>query len=183
MSLQALPSDTNLIDPKRFRQVLGQYPTGVCVVTALQERDEPAAMVVGSFTSVSLNPPLVAFLPDRTSASWPKIQEAGKFCVNILGADQEDVCRRLASKAADKFDGTTYRLSPLGSPIIEQSVAWIDCDLHAVHEAGDHYIVIGLVHDLEIEQGGLPLVFFQGSYGQFSPLGLASPLERSATSI
>lgn len=171
------------MDPKRFRQVLGQYPTGVCVITAIQEDKEPAAMVVGSFTSVSLDPPLVAFLPDRASSSWPKIQGAGKFCVNILGADQEDVCRRLASKAADKFIGTLYRLSPLGSPIIEQSVAWIDCDLQAIHEAGDHYIVIGRVHDLQIEQGGLPLVFFQGSYGQFSPLGLVTAQERSATHV
>ena len=162
-------------NPKWFRQVLGQYPTGVCVVTATQVDGQPVAMVVGSFTSVSLNPPLVAFLPDRSSGSWPKIQSAGRFCVNILGADQEVLCRRFASKAADKFEGLSYHLSGSGSPIIDGAVAWIDCDIDSVLEAGDHYIVLGLVRDLQIGSSGLPLLFFQGGYGRFSPLSLAAP--------
>lgn len=161
-------------DPKWFRQVLGQYPTGVCVITAMQADGRAAGMAVGSFTSVSLDPPLVAFLPDRGSTSWPRIQAAGRFCVNILGAEQEDVCRRFASKMPDKFDGLPYRLSGLGSPIIDGAIAWIDCEVRTVHEAGDHYIVIGLVKDLQIESGDLPLLFFQGGYGQFWPLSLAA---------
>ena len=162
-------------NPKWFRQVLGQYPTGVCVVTATQLDGRPVAMVVGSFTSVSLNPPLVAFLPDRSSSSWPKIQSAGRFCVNILGADQEVLCRRFASKAADKFEGLSYHQSGSGSPIIDGAVAWIDCDIDSVLEAGDHYIVLGLVRELQIGSSGLPLLFFQGGYGRFSPLSLAAP--------
>lgn len=162
-------------DPKWFRQVLGQYPTGVCVVTAQQTGEKPSGMAVGSFTSVSLDPPLVAFLPDRSSSSWPKIERAAKFCVNILGAEQEPVCRRFASKVEDKFEGLPYRLSENGSPIIEQCVAWIDCDLHSVQEAGDHYIVIGKVRELKIESAGLPLLFFQGGYGRFSPLSMVAP--------
>jgi len=162
-------------NPRWFRQVLGQYPTGVCVITASPPQQRPAGMAVGSFTSVSLDPPLVAFLPDRSSSSWPKIQSAGRFCVNILGSEQEPICRRFASKVADKFDGLPYRLSALGSPIIEESVAWIDCELHSVQEAGDHYIVVGRVHDLQIESSGLPLLFFQGGYGAFSPLSLTAP--------
>jgi len=172
-------NDNQASDPviasKWFRQVLGQYPTGVCVVTAIQPGGKPVGMAVGSFTSVSLTPPLVAFLPDRSSSSWPKIQAAGKFCVNILGAEQEWVCRQFASKAEDKFQGIDYRLSELGSPIIEESVAWIDCDVYSVDEAGDHYMVMGQVHDLQIESSGLPLLFFQGGYGQFKPLSLAAP--------
>jgi flavin reductase (DIM6/NTAB) family NADH-FMN oxidoreductase RutF/DNA-binding IclR family transcriptional regulator len=161
-------------NPKWFRQVLGQYPTGVCVVTATPSEGPSAGMVVGSFTSVSLDPPLVAFLPDRSSSTWPRIQGAGKFCVNILGADQESLCRNFASKAADKFEGQSYRMSALGSPILENSVAWMDCEIDSVTEAGDHYIVVGLVRDLQIERSGLPLLFFQGGYGRFSPLSLSA---------
>src|SRR3546814_10485148 len=86
-----------------FRKILGHYPTGVCAITAMSDTGIPSAMVVGSFTSVSLDPPLVAFLPDKSSTSWPKIEASGRFCVNVLGDNQEALCRVLASKAEDKF--------------------------------------------------------------------------------
>ncbi|MAG81389.1 flavin reductase [Limnobacter sp. UBA7229] len=165
----------NASNPKWFRQVLGQYPTGVCVISAITPDGKAAGMAVGSFTSVSLDPPLVAFLPDKSSTSWPKIESAKKFCVSILGADQEDVCRRFASKMPDKFEGLSYRMSTLGSPIINGCVAWMDCEQGAIYEAGDHYIVLGAVHELQIETGSLPLLFFQGGYGQFKPLSLVAP--------
>lgn len=156
-------------DSKEFRRILGHHPTGVCAVTAMAD-GRPVGMVVGSFTSVSLDPPLVAFFPDKGSTSWPKIEAAGRFCVNVLADHQHDVCRALASKAENKFEQVAYRLSSAGLPIIEDSVAWIDCDLHAVHEAGDHYIVLGQVHSLDAEHAKRPLLFFQGGYGQFSAL-------------
>lgn len=162
------------IDPKQYRQVLGQYPTGVCVVTSAGIDGSPAGMVVGSFTSVSLDPPLVGFFPDRGSSSWTKVAANGRFCVNILSAEQEDVCRKLASKDPDKFASITYHPSPLGSPIIDGAVAWIDCDLYSVGDAGDHFFVLGKVRLLEIAEGGLPLLFFQGGYGRFSPSSLAA---------
>jgi flavin reductase (DIM6/NTAB) family NADH-FMN oxidoreductase RutF/DNA-binding IclR family transcriptional regulator len=165
-------------DPRWFRQVLGQYPTGVCVVTAKQADDSRAGFVVGSFTSVSLDPPLVAFFPDRGSTSWPKIERAGRFCINILSADQEDVCRRFASRAEDKFEGIECREAGSGSPIIDGVVAWIDCDLDKVEEAGDHYIVLGRVRQLDVEDPSLPLLFFQGGYGRFAPLSLAASNRR-----
>jgi flavin reductase (DIM6/NTAB) family NADH-FMN oxidoreductase RutF len=157
-------------DPKTFRRVLGHYPTGVCVVTAMQASGTPVGMAVGSFTSVSLDPPLVGFLPDRSSTSWPKIAAVGHFCANILAAHQEPLCRAFASKAEDKFAGIAYRLSAKGGPILNDIVAWIDCDLYAVHEAGDHYIVLGEVDALGLERPHEPLLFFQGGYGRFSPL-------------
>lgn len=160
---------TTAIDGPEFRRILGHYPTGVCAVTAMQD-DRPVGMVVGSFTSVSLDPPLVAFFPDRKSTSWPKIESAGRFCVNVLAGHQIDVCRALSSKAEDKFDAVPHRLSSVGLPIIEGVVAWIDCDLYAVHEAGDHFIAIGHVHSLAIEHPHSPLLFFQGGYGSFAPL-------------
>jgi len=93
------------IDPAVFRQVLGSYPTGVCAITALGPDGQPVGMVVGTFTSVSLDPPLVGFLPDKNSSTWPLIEGAGRFCVNALGADQQATCRSLAARGPDKFAG------------------------------------------------------------------------------
>jgi flavin reductase (DIM6/NTAB) family NADH-FMN oxidoreductase RutF len=178
MSTQA--EEARATDKQWFRRVLGQYPTGVCVVTATPPDGPAAGMVVGSFTSVSLDPPLIAFFPDKSSSSWPRIERAGTFCVNILGEDQESVCRRFAAKAADKFEGQQHRPASSGSPIIQDVVAWIDCDLDSVQEAGDHYIVLGRVRDLQIESPRLPLLFFQGGYGAFAPHSLAAPNTRGA---
>lgn len=162
-------------DPRWFRQVLGQYPTGVCAVTTIEADGSPNGFVVGSFTSVSLDPPLVAFFPDKGSTSWPKIETARKFCVNILSDSQEDLCRKFAAKGVDRFEGVEWRAAPVtGSPIIAGVVAWIDCDLGEVTEAGDHYIVLGEVRDLDIEESSLPLLFFQGGYGRFAPLTLTA---------
>lgn len=161
---------TVTIDPKEFRHILGHYPTGVCAITAMQPGGEPAAMIVGSFSSVSLDPPLVAFFPDKGSSSWPKIEAAGRFCVNVLGDTQEALCRVLASKAADKFDTVEYHLSELGSPVLDGALAWIDCTIHAVHDEGDHHIVLGAVHALDIHHDGVPLLFHKGAYGRVMAL-------------
>ena len=160
------------IDPKWYRQVLGQYPTGVSLVTSTRADGSPIGMIVGSFTSVSLDPPLVAFFPAQSSSTWAALRECRNFCVNILSAEQEMTCRKLASREPDKFAEVGYDLSPLGSPIIHGAVAWIDCELHRIEEAGDHFVVFGLVRDLAIANGGLPLLFFQGGYGKFAPSSL-----------
>ncbi|HET7309821.1 MAG TPA: flavin reductase [Mycobacteriales bacterium] len=161
-------------DAGKFRQVLGHFPTGVAVVTGVDAEGMPAGMAVGSFTSVSLDPPLVAFMPDKSSSSWPKFRDSGAFCVNILGAEQESVCRAFAMKGGDKFAELAWHPASSGSPILDGALAWIDCDIDVVHEAGDHYIVIGLVRELDIGTPALPLVFFQGGYGRFSSLSLAA---------
>ncbi|WP_375476299.1 flavin reductase [uncultured Jatrophihabitans sp.] len=171
------PSDSSVITiaPESYRSVLGQYPTGVCVVTADSPDDGPSGMVVGSFTSVSLDPPLIAFYPAKSSTSWPKIEAAGSFCVNILAADQEEICRIFSAKTADKFVGVRHHPTPeTGSPIIDDVVAWIDCDIELVQDAGDHVLVLGRVRQLDIEAPRLPLLFFQGGYGRFSPHSLAT---------
>lgn len=168
MDRTVIPEES--IDGATFRRVLGHYPTGVCVVTAMGPDGVPAAMVVGSFTSVSLDPPLVAFFPDCASTSWPKIERAGRFCVNVLGGQQQDLCRRFSVKSDDKFAGLDYRLSTNGSPVLDDVVAWIDCTLDAVHPAGDHYFVLGRVRELDIARPDQPLLFFRGKYGNFAPL-------------
>lgn len=154
------------IDGATFRRVLGHYPTGVCVVTALEADGTPIGLAVGSFTSVSLDPPLVAFFADKRSATWARIREIGRFCVNVLSSDQLDICRRFSKSGGDKFAGLSYHLSPHGSPVLDDVVAWIDCSLHAVHEAGDHDIALGAVIELETAADSGPLLFFQGKFGR-----------------
>ena len=165
------PSSENMEQPllgsQEFRRVLGHYPTGVCAITA-KSPDGPIGMIVGSFTSVSLDPPLVAFMPDRKSATWPKIEATGRFCVNVLSDQQRHVCRSLSSKAANKFEFVPCQTSPAGLPIPDGTIAWIDCRLFAVHEAGDHYIVVGRVETLDAQYTHPPLLFFLGGYGSFS---------------
>lgn len=161
------PPPVPAFEAAHFRTVLGHFPTGVTVITAVGP-DGPVGLAVGSFTSVSLDPPLVAFCPDRRSTSWPSIRSAGVFCVNILSADQEDVCRVFASKGTDKFSGLGWTPTGSGSPRLHGVLAWIDCGVEMVHDAGDHEIVIGRVHELDVErQDEGPLVFFRGGYGRF----------------
>jgi flavin reductase (DIM6/NTAB) family NADH-FMN oxidoreductase RutF/DNA-binding IclR family transcriptional regulator len=161
-------------DQRWYREVLGQYPTGVCVVTAVESDGTPLGFVVGSFTSVSLDPPLVAFFPDRSSTTWPRIRRGGNFCVNILSAEQEHLCRQFAVSGGDKFAGVRTHPAPSGAPVIEGAVAWIDCDIASVTEAGDHFVVLGRVAALDIGSPSLPLLFFQGGYGRFAPVSLAA---------
>ena len=154
-------------DSATYRQVLGHFPTGVTVVTAAPE-GEPVGLAVGSFSSVSLDPPLVAFFPDRSSSSWPRIEAAGVFCVNILGEDQEEICRRFAMKGDDKFKGLGWKPAGSGSPLIDDVIAWIDCDIDSVTEAGDHFCVTGRVRELGVGHDRGPLLFFRGGYGRFA---------------
>jgi flavin reductase (DIM6/NTAB) family NADH-FMN oxidoreductase RutF len=151
-----------------FRRVLGHFPTGVVIVTAISGGD-PAGLSVGSFTSVSLDPPLVAILPSKASTSWPRIAAAGTFCINILAASQERLCRTFAVSGADKFAGVSWHPAPSGAPILDGSLAWIDCGLERCVDAGDHFIVLGRVRALDLHQDQMaaPLIFFQGGYGTF----------------
>lgn len=162
------PSLDKSADPIVFRRVLGHYPTGVCLITATGDDGRPIGLVVGSFTSASLDPPLVAFFPERRSSSWQKIAAARRFCVNVLAEHQEHVCRRFTAPVEDRFDGAAYRLSESGLPILDDVVAWIECDLHSVQDAGDHFVALGHVRSLDVEHPRAPLLFFKGGYGQFA---------------
>jgi len=154
------------IESDVFRSVLGHFPTGVTAVTAVNN-GKPIGMAIGSFTSVSLDPPLVAFLPGKDSGSWKEIRESGSFCVNVMGQDQMDVCGVMASRAEDKFADVAWIPASTGSPIIGGSIAFIDCQIEDIHDAGDHDIVVGRVVDLKVMESKSPLVFFQGNYGTF----------------
>jgi flavin reductase (DIM6/NTAB) family NADH-FMN oxidoreductase RutF len=154
------------IDPATFRHVLGHLPTGVTIVTA-HGAEGPVGMACNSFTSVSLAPPLVSFCPALTSTTWPSIRDAGRFCVNVLGGHHEDICRTFALRGVDRFaQGGWHERS--GGPGLDDAAAWIDCDIQALHDAGDHVIVVGRVLALEAaERQAPPLVFHRGVYGSF----------------
>ncbi len=157
------------IEAATFRQVLGNYPTGVTVITALNPDGKPCGLVVGTFTSVSLDPPLVGFLPDKRSSSWPAVEQAGHFCVNILAADQTDLCRKVSVSGPDKFAGVEYTLSRHNLPILAGAMVSIECKLESVTEAGDHWFVLGRVLGLEAHRDSAdPMLFFRGKYGSFA---------------
>lgn len=156
------------IDPAQFRSVLGSYPTGVCAITATGPDGVPVGMVVGTFTSVSLDPPLVGFLPDKSSSSWPLIEAAGGFCVNVLASDQMAACRQIAGKGPDKFAGLDTTPNAQGHPVLPGVIARIDCALHDVIEAGDHWFVLGRVLSLEATRDDDPMLFHRGRYGGFA---------------
>ncbi len=162
-----ITEEGSTFDAAKYRQVLGHFPTGVTVVTGMDD-GTPVGMAIGSFTSLSLEPPEILFCVGRSSSSWPKIQAHGSFCVNILADDQEDVCRVFASKADDKFLEIGWKRSRSNNPLLDGVLGYIDCDIHQVLEAGDHYVVIGMVTDLDVMHEGGPLIFFRGGYGRFS---------------
>jgi 3-hydroxy-9,10-secoandrosta-1,3,5(10)-triene-9,17-dione monooxygenase reductase component len=166
------PSDPpRAIDGKHFRAVLGHFPTGVTVVTGVSG-DHPVGFTIGSFTSVSLQPPLVAFLPMVSSETWAAMAPHGAFCVNVLRNTQSALCRQFARKEVldDRFDDVTWHPSPItGCPILDGAGAWIDCSVDRVLELGDHYLVIGAVLDLDHHaEIHVPLVFYKGELGGFS---------------
>ena len=162
-----LPADNSVADEsaRRFRDVLGRFCTGVTVVTSMSD-GQPVGMTCQSFTSVSLDPPLVLFCAAKTSRAWPLIQRAGFFCVNLLSHDQLELSNGFASKGADKFAGVTWRPSETGAPLLEGVLGWVDCTVYAVHEAGDHYVVVGRVIDLGVEDAPHPLLFYKGQYAR-----------------
>ncbi|MER6449796.1 NADPH-flavin oxidoreductase [Streptomyces venezuelae] len=170
--LRAVGADERApVSPAEFRAVLGNFASGVTVITAPPGEDEagPAGFACQSFASLSLDPPLVTFMVARTSTTWPRIARAGVFCVNILGAEQGDLCRSFAVSGADKFAGVTHTPAPVtGSPRLDAVPAWIDCRIQAVHTGGDHLIVVGRVVAMGAAGEGEPLLFHKGRFGRLA---------------
>ena len=160
------PDDVLRPDQDAFRRTLGQFATGVTIITAVSD-GEPAGVAANSFTSVSLDPPLVLFCVARTSTTWPRIEKARKFAVNILGEHQEELSRLFATKGADRFKHLNYSPYRTGSPVIHDALAFVDCETVAEHDAGDHVIVVGRVVKLGYASEGKPLLFYRGGYGHF----------------
>ena len=154
-------------DDRAFRSVMGNFCTGVVIATGAND-GVPAGFAAQSFVSLSLEPPLVALCPGKNSSSWPMLRASGSFCINILSADQQSVCDAMARSGGDKFAEFTWQKGVTGSPILAGVLGYIDCDLEAEHDAGDHTIAIGRVRDFQIVAAdNAPLLFFRGQYGQF----------------
>lgn len=151
------------VNSSLFRSVMGYVPTSVVVVTGFDAAGDPHGITIGSFVSVSLSPPLVGFLPTTDSTTWSAIEPSGHFCVNVLSADQEELCWQFAKDVEHRFQGVRWSPAPSGAPIIENCVAWIDCDIHSVTEVGDHYFVVGQAqHMSHINGNDSAMVFFRG---------------------
>lgn len=147
-----------------FREVLGHFATGVVVIAATDpETGEPAGLAANSFTSVSLDPPLVGFCIARTSTSWPKIRRCERICINVLSAQQTEICKQLATRGGNKFAGIEWSPSPGGAPAIHGAVAWLEVSVTDEHPAGDHVIVVSRVLSLGAASQ-LPLLFYRGTY-------------------
>ena len=150
-------------DAATFRRVLGHVPTSVAVVAAI-DTDGPVGMTVGSFTAISLDPPLVGFFADHASSSLARVLGIGHFSVNVLTEEQNEHCRTFAARSADKFAGVAWHRSPTGDPHLDDALAWVDCDVQSVVDMGDHAAVIGRVARLEVPPGNRrPLLFFRGT--------------------
>lgn len=176
-----MSTDTTGIDKGLFREVMGHYPTGVAVVTGRATDGELLALVVGTFSSVSLDPPLVSFMPMKTSKTFDKLRRCNSICINVVGGEQEDLVATIARRRENKFDGIGWRTSPSGDPILEQSIAWIDARITNLVDAGDHRIALCSVSDMAVTNAVAPLIYFQGGYGSFVSTSLMVRLQHEIT--
>ena len=160
------------IHPHRLRDVLGHFCSGVTIVTAANEHGL-LGLTCQSFFSLSLDPPLIAFSPSKQSTTYPRMRSARSLCINVLAHTQADLCRQFGRPGAEKFRDVDWREGPSGAPILHGALAWLECSVHAEHDAGDHHLVIARVLDLDIA-GGMPLLFYRGAYH-----ALATPMENA----
>jgi 3-hydroxy-9,10-secoandrosta-1,3,5(10)-triene-9,17-dione monooxygenase reductase component len=156
------------VDTLRFRQVIGHFATGVAIVTCYGD-DGPTGLTTNAITSVSLEPLLLLVCFDNASRTLPAVRQSRRFAVNMLRAGQEDLAQVFASKrvAREKFEAVTH-VEAHGVPVLDGALAWLACDLTALHPAGDHTIGIGEITHMDSDPDGEPLVWFRGAYGTFA---------------
>ncbi|MFD9887730.1 3-hydroxy-9,10-secoandrosta-1,3,5(10)-triene-9,17-dione monooxygenase reductase subunit [Amycolatopsis sp. NPDC059027] len=157
------------IDAARFRSVLGHFCTGVTVITG-HDGTAPVGFACQSFAALSLEPPLVLFCPAKTSRTWPVLESAGVFAVNVLAEEQQEISAVFGARGTDKFAAAPWTPAPSGAPLLNGALTWIDCALEAVHTAGDHYVVIGRVTALGDVSDARPLLFHRGRYTVTEPV-------------
>jgi flavin reductase (DIM6/NTAB) family NADH-FMN oxidoreductase RutF len=153
------------IDPRGFRDTLGHYASGITIISGIDEAG-PIGFTCQSFCSVSTEPPLISFSVMKTSTTYPRIRETGKFAVNVLSNHQHTVSNQFARTGADKWAGIPWTATRAGNPVIEDTLIWLDCDIWAEHDAGDHLIVLGRVNEMSPATWHIhePLLYFKGKY-------------------
>jgi flavin reductase (DIM6/NTAB) family NADH-FMN oxidoreductase RutF len=155
------------IDTRQFRDALGCFATGITVITALDAEGAPVGLTANSFTSLSLDPPLVLFCVDRGIKSFEALHSNRHFAVNILGQDQETLSRKFARSGPDKWSGVEFEGWDTGCPILDGCIANLECDVESLFEGGDHVIVVGRVRRMRFESDGercRPLLYYRGRY-------------------
>lgn len=153
------------IDQRALRDTLGHFASGVTIISGIDD-EGPIGFTCQSFYSVSMDPPLVSFSVMKTSTTYPRIRETGAFAVNVLSHHQHDVSSQFARKGSDKWAGVSWRPTAAGNPVIDDTLMWVDCEIWAEHEAGDHLIVIGRVVETSPVEWHRhePLLYFKGAY-------------------
>ena len=146
-----------------FRKVLGHFASGVTVISTCDSDGRPTGLTASAFTSLSLEPPLILVCVAHKSQSYPSIVERGRFAVNFMRREQEDISRKFATSRLDKFDGVPHRISELGLPILTEALAYVECVIVATHIEGDHTIFIGRVDGCGTTDG-MPLMYYRGKY-------------------
>ncbi|ASU78657.1 flavin reductase [Actinopolyspora erythraea] len=150
-----------MLEQRYFRDILGQFTTGVVLVTTQTPRGL-TGMAFNSFTSVSLNPPLVALCAAHTSSTWPHIRAAGEFAVSILGEGQEELCKTFSTHGAERFAGHAWERTHAGHPVPADTLGWLDCRIETIYQAGDHELVVAEAVEGAVTDSGGPLVFHGG---------------------
>ena len=156
-----------MIDRGEFRAVVGHFASGVTLVTGMHE-GHPAGLTCQSFFSLSLDPPMVAIAPGKSSSSWPRASSTGSICMNLMASDQEALALTFSQSGADKFAGVGWTPGANGAPRLHGALAWIDGTIENQHEEGDHWLVTVKVEAVE-SSAGEPLLFYRGGFGAFRP--------------
>lgn len=152
-------------DSKQLRNVLGHYPTGVTIITAMDTAGSPFGMTANSFASVSLDPPLILWSVGAEGSGHDIFVEAEHFCVHFLSQEQEDLSSLFADKQENRFENIDWSPGKLGAPLLPGCMCRIQCTREAVYPGGDHSIILGKAVYIESTQEKKPLVFHQGQYG------------------
>ncbi len=155
------------LDSQRYREFFGQLPTGVTAIVA-QGPGGPVGLIVGTFSSVSLDPPLVSFMVTRNSRSWIAVRAEGRFTANILASDQRSLSQKISGWSPDKFRNVAFEDGE--DPVIQGCLAWAVCTVEREVEAGDHTIILATPHDLTVSRATRPLIFFQRAYHRTLPV-------------
>lgn len=166
------------VEPEILRDVLTNFPSGVSIVTAFDSARKPLGLTVSAFCAVSMHPPLVLVCIDRASNTLPAMRESGAFTVNLLAAGREDLALRFATKGEGKFDTLRWEepsLPQAGPVLVDDSVGYALCSTHAEFEAGDHFIVVGLVEDGASDHSEAPLVYARRRFGTWDPPEVPPP--------
>lgn len=159
---------TARLEAAELRRVFGAFPSGITAVAALVD-GVPAGLAASSFTSVSLEPPLVAVCVAHTSTTWPLLRTAERLGVSVLAAEQERAGRQLAARGTDRFADLAWRATVDGAVLLEGASAWLDCSINQEVRAGDHDIVVLRVHDLDGDHDVRPLVFHASQFRRLEP--------------